>query len=86
MNISRFEKWILIKIIKKVLQGHEKELSEFYELVHEQALLNLSAFPTESIDQYIRRCFEKSCGLEVYQEKKRKRLTKLIKNRNFKTC
>lgn len=75
MNISRFEKWILVKIIKKVIrQGYEKELSEFYELVHEQALLNLSEFPTESINQYIRRCFEKSCGLEVYQ-KKRKRIT-----------
>lgn len=64
--ISRFEKWILLKIIKKVIkEGFEKDLSKFYELVHDQALLNLSAFPTESIDQYIRRCFDKSTAKEV---------------------
>jgi len=73
-DISWFEKWILLKVIKKVVrQGSKKDLCKFYKLVHDQAEKEFSEDTIETMDQYLRYCFEKSCGLEVYQEKKRKK-------------
>ncbi len=63
--ISRFEKLLLLKIIKKVIvEGFEKDLSKLYELIYNQAVSHLSAFPNYSIDKYIIRCFN-NCDLKI---------------------